>query len=167
MRETAAATRAALRSFGLNRQSSASEHLDRLSGGRLRWDWRGGLEYSRNDRCVSSLGHASATRRQPWQRYRKKNWLRPAQKICSLRGRGLKRSLLRTLQQQKFEELQLQSFGGAGERHPQLQRSGLARHTASLLNARISKHALCRILGCRSFFFARLACFWLLKIHHD
>jgi hypothetical protein len=147
----------------------------------LRWDWRGGLEYSRNDRCVSSLGHASATRRQPWQRYRKiklaeasaKN-LQPqrprletqpaekAQKICSLRGRGLKHSLLRTLQQQKFKELQLQSFGGAGERHPQLQRSGLARHTASLLNARISKHALCRIPGCKHFFGARFACFFVI-----
>ena len=161
MRETAAATRAALRSFGLNRQSSASEHLDRLSGGRLRWDWRGGLEYSRNDRCFSSLGHASATRRQPWQRYRKK-WLRRAQKICSFRGRGLKHSLLRTQQQQKFKELQLQSFGGAGERHPQLQRSGLARHTASLLNARISKHALCRIPGCKHFWGARFACFFVI-----
>jgi hypothetical protein len=94
----------------------------------------------------------------------KKKWLRPAQKICSFRGRGLKHSLLRTLQQQKFKELQLQSFGGAGERHPQLQRSGLARHTASLLNARISKHALCRIPGCKKTFFwgavGMFFCYW-------
>jgi hypothetical protein len=70
----------------------------------------------------------------------------------------LKHSLLRTLQQQKFKELQLQSFG-AGERHPQLQRSGLARHTASLLNARISKHALCRIPRRKQIFGVRFAYF--------